>query len=32
MRNAYGARLSDDDAKVIAEYLVATYTEPSAGR
>jgi cytochrome c553 len=32
MRNAYGARLSDDDAKAVTDYLVATYTEPSAGR
>lgn len=32
MRNAYGARLSDDDAKAVTDYLVATYTQPSAGR
>ena len=32
MRNAYGAPIPDDAAKAIADYLVATYTEPSAGR
>jgi mono/diheme cytochrome c family protein len=32
MRNAYGAHLTDDDAKAVTDYLVATYTEPSAGR
>ncbi|WP_372785267.1 cytochrome c [Phenylobacterium sp.] len=32
MRNAYGAHLSDDDAKAVTDYLVTTYTEPSAGR
>jgi mono/diheme cytochrome c family protein len=32
MRNAYGARLTDDDVKAVTDYLVATYTEPSAGR
>jgi len=32
MRNAYGAAIPDDAAKAIADYLVATYTEPSAGR
>ena len=31
MRNAYGAPIPDDAAKAIADYLVATYTEPSAG-
>jgi sulfite dehydrogenase len=32
MRNVFGAQIPDDDAKAIADYLVATYTEPSAGR
>ena len=32
MRNAYGATIPDDAAKAIADYLVATYSEPSAGR
>jgi hypothetical protein len=32
MRNAYGATIPDAAAKAIADYLVATYTEPSAGR
>jgi len=32
MRNAYGAAIPDDAAKAIADYLVATYAEPSAGR
>jgi sulfite dehydrogenase (cytochrome) subunit B len=31
MRNAYGAPIPDDAAKAIADYLVATYSEPSAG-
>lgn len=32
MRNNYGAPIPDDAAKAITDYLVATYTEPSAGR
>jgi len=32
MRNAYGAPIPDDAAKAITDYLVATYSEPSAGR
>lgn len=32
MRNAYGAAIPDDAAKAIADYLAATYAEPSAGR
>lgn len=32
MRNNYGAAIPDDAARAIADYLVATYTEPSAGR
>lgn len=32
MRNNYGARLSDDEAKAVTDYLVATYTEPSGDR
>lgn len=32
MRNNYGAPIPDDAAKAITNYLVATYTEPSAGR
>ena len=32
MRNNYGAPVPDDAAKAITDYLVATYTEPSAGR
>lgn len=32
MRNAYGANLPDEAAKTIADYLSATYSEPSAGR
>ena len=32
MRNNYGAAIPDDAAKAIADYLVATYSEPSAGR
>jgi mono/diheme cytochrome c family protein len=31
MRNAYGATIPDDAAKAIADYLAATYTEPSRG-
>ncbi|HLZ75784.1 cytochrome c [Phenylobacterium sp.] len=29
MRNAYGATIPDDAAKAIADYLVATYTDPT---
>ena len=32
MRNAYGAHLSDEDAKAVADYLVSAYSEPTAGR
>jgi len=32
MRANYGATIPDDAAKAIADYLVATYAEPSAGR
>ncbi|HEY3949944.1 cytochrome c [Phenylobacterium sp.] len=32
MRNNYGAAVPEDAAKAITDYLVATYTEPSAGR
>ena len=32
MRSAYGAPIPDDAARAITDYLVATYTEPSAGR
>jgi hypothetical protein len=31
MRNAYGATIPDDAAKAIADYLVATYSEPTRG-
>lgn len=32
MRANYGAAIPDDAAKAITDYLVASYTEPSAGR
>jgi hypothetical protein len=32
MRANYGATIPDDAAKAIADYLVATYTEPFGGR
>lgn len=32
MRNNYGAPIPDEAAKAITDYLVATYTEPSADR
>lgn len=32
MRNGYGARLTDDEAKAVTDYLVATYTEPTRGK
>ncbi len=32
MRNAYGAPIPDEAAKAITDYLMATYSEPSAGR
>jgi cytochrome c5 len=32
MRNAYGAPIPEDAAKAITDYLVAAYSEPSAGR
>jgi hypothetical protein len=31
MRNAYGATIPDDAAKAIADYLAATYSEPTPG-